>query len=108
MNRWVRLDHPHSFLGGRGLGRDLRDRIEFVLRSDVQASVALDLAGVQGVSHSFADELLSPLSEWLGDNFADRVILANCSPAVVAEFELVAAMHDLFMPAVASDFCRAA
>lgn len=98
----VVVKEQRRFLGGRALAHDLRGRVRSALEHDRDCTVVLDLSGVEGVSHSFADELLSPLSEWLDEAFADRVILAGCSQDVLDELEAVAVLHGLFMPAVAA------
>jgi hypothetical protein len=108
LDRWVDAGRGHTFLGGRGLARDLREEVEALLRADPTGTVVLDLSGVEGVSHSFADELLSPLSEWLEEELEDRVVLANGSPDVLAEIQAVGAMHDLFLPSVAGPVGKAA
>jgi hypothetical protein len=79
---------------------------EDALCRDRSTVVVLDFAKVEGVSHSFADELLSPLSELLHEECAKRVQLANCASEVVEELELVAMMHGLAMPALAASPSR--
>ena len=100
MEHRLSLFHGHGFLGGRGVAFRVRTDAEQILRSDDHAVVALDCAEVTGVSHSFADELLSPLSDLLGPDVASRVILENCSDSVYADFASVAEMHRLHMPAI--------
>jgi hypothetical protein len=103
MPDWVRVTAAHRFLGGRALAHDLRRRIQAELEADRDRVLVLDLTGVEGVSHSFADELLSPLSEWLEEGLADRVVLAGAADEVIEALELVATLHGLFMPAVADE-----
>jgi hypothetical protein len=96
------LYRGHSFLGGRSVAQRVRRDAEALLASDPEAVVVLDFRGVEGVSHSFADELLTPLSESLKSTMRERVLLTNCTAEVLEELKLVAVMHDLFMPALAS------
>lgn len=98
MAHTLTLNRGHQFLGGRGTAHAVRRAAEDLLASDASAVVVLDFAGVEGVSHSFADELLSPLSELLHEAMHHRVLLANCAADVREELELVASMHRLFMP----------
>ena len=106
--RTLTLKRDHRFLGGRGVAHQVRTAAEALLRKDPPAVVVLDFAGVDGVSHSFADELLSPLSDLLHEAVRSRVLLANCSGDVREELELVAAMHGLFMPGALAAARRAA
>ena len=94
----LRLYRGHRFLGGRGVAHEVRLAAEDLLRCDSSTVVWLDFAGVEGISHSFADELLSPLNDLLREAVKDRVCLTNCSAEVLEELELVALMHGLFMP----------
>jgi hypothetical protein len=95
------LYRGHRFLGGRSVAHRVRRDAEVLLGSNPKAVVILDFSGVEGVSHSFADELLTPLSELLKSTTRERVFLKNCASEVLEELELVATMHDLFMPALA-------
>lgn len=98
MAQEFRLYRGHRFLGGRGVAHEVRLAAEDLLRRDPAAVVLLDFSGVEGVSHSFADELLSPLNDLLHEAVKDRVWLVNCSDEVLEELELVAMMHGLVMP----------
>jgi hypothetical protein len=92
------LYRGHRFLGGRAVAHNVRRAAEAFLASNLKAAVVLDFRRVEGVSHSFADELLSPLSELLQEETRERVFLTNCSDEVLEELQLVATMHGLFMP----------
>ena len=92
------LFEGHAFLGGRGVAFRARTRAEQVLQSDPNSLVFLDCKGVDGVSHSFADELLSSLSDLLGAAVEERVSLINCISSVYDDFVSVAEMHQLHMP----------
>jgi hypothetical protein len=99
MNAYVlRLFHGHRFLGGRAVANRVRNEAERLLRTDRSAVVLLDFAGVEGVSHSFADELLTPLNELLCERLGARVFLSNCSSGVREGLEMTASMHGLVMP----------
>lgn len=87
----------HEFLGGRAVAHRLRTEAERILRSDPKAIVVLDFCRVEGVSHSFGDELLSALADCLGEGTPNRVFLANCSRQVFADLNSVARMHQLPM-----------
>lgn len=90
----------HRFLGGRGLANRVRNEACALISSDPNAYVVLDFARVEGISHSFADELLAPLDELLNEHVAERVLLMNCLPEVLEQLEVVAMMHDLAMPGI--------
>ncbi len=70
----------------------LRREIEEVLREGEDTVVVLDFAGVNGLSHGFVDELLAPLFDLLGEAMPDRVLLDNCSAAVLNDLKCVADM----------------
>jgi len=91
----------HRFLGGRALANRVRNEACALIAADPTAEVVLDFDRVEGVSHSFADELLAPLDELLREHVAERVFLANCAPEVLEQLQVVAMMHDLAMPGVA-------
>jgi hypothetical protein len=97
----LHLFHGHRFLGGRAVANRVRNEAESLLRADRSAVVLLDFTGVQGVSHSFADELLTPLNELLCERLSARVFLSNCSTGVREGLEMTASMHGLVMPAAA-------
>lgn len=90
----------HAFLGGRAVAHAVRKEALRFLAEHPDGAVVLDFSGVRGVSHSFADELLSPFSEELGQAVPNRVRIENASPGVVEMLRLVADMHDLVMPQV--------
>jgi hypothetical protein len=89
-----------AFLGGRGTAFTVRTRASDLLTSSPDAVVVLDFAGVKGVSHSFADELLSPLADLLSSDVPKRVKIANCTQTVEGGLRSVADMHELRMPQV--------
>ena len=97
----LRLFQGHRFLGGRAVANRVRNEAESLLRTDRTAVVLLDFTGVEGVSHSFADELLTPLNELLCERLSTRVFLSNCSSGVREGLEVTASMHGLVMPAAA-------
>lgn len=99
MDRQIPLYEGCSFLGGRGVAYRVRTRAAQVLATNSHDVVVLDFAHVVGVSHSFADELLSPLTDLLGSEVPMRVRLMNCLPSVRGDLESVAEMHGLEMPA---------
>ena len=90
----------HSFLGGRAVAYKTRTDALSILSSNVNAVVVLDFDGVSGVSHSFCDELLSPLADLLQDDVVRRVKLSNCTPSTLSDLSRVAEMHALPMPSV--------
>ena len=102
----LKLFRGHRFLGGRSVAHQVRLVAHDILENDPNALVVLDFAKVEGVSHSFADELLSPLSEYLNEDMKRRVLLANCAPEVLEELQLVADMHRLVMPGAVSSCHR--
>ena len=99
MNRTFTLFRGHPFLGGRGSANAVRTAAEDALRADPSGLVILDFAGVKGVSHSFTDELLAPLSELLGSQMCRRVVVRHCAPAVWDAMQAVCEMHSLTLPA---------
>jgi hypothetical protein len=96
MEEVLALYAGHAFLGGRAGAHRVRTKAEDVLRTN--RCVVLDFNSVQGVSHSFADELLSPLADLLQAKLSDKVSLINCSQEVLEELKSVAEMHRLPMP----------
>lgn len=60
----IRLREWGEFLGSRKVGSEIRERVDAFFQTGV--SVELDFAGVQMVSHSFADELLGKLIASVG------------------------------------------
>lgn len=100
MTTTIKLYRGHAFLGGRGTAHEIRADVERRLAKGKHAIITLDFAGVEGVSHSFADELLSPLSERLGQQVSRRVRLVNVADDVAEDLEVVADMHGLYVPEV--------
>lgn len=100
MTKILKLYRGHRFLGGRSVAHEVRRRAEDLLASNRSLVVVLDFSDIEGVSHSFADELLTPLSELLEEGNQERVYLRNCSSEVFEDLELIAAMHGLRMPAI--------
>lgn len=92
------MDQGHSFLGGRSLANKIRNAALDALSTDPDARVVLDFAGIRGVSHSFADELIAPMSEKLGRKMGHRVTFEHCDPFVVEALRLVCEMHSLNAP----------
>lgn len=100
MRHVFQMFQGHRFLGGRALANRVRNEACALITANPTAEVVLDFDRVEGVSHSFTDELLSPLDELLHEHVAERVFLVNCAPEVLEQLELVAMMHDLAMPGV--------
>lgn len=96
----LKLYAGRAFLGGRGVAHRVRTEAVEVLTSRGDSVVVLDFDGVEGVSHSFGDELLSPLADLLDRAVPERVKLANCSASALADLQSVADMHRLPMPHV--------
>ena len=71
----------------------LRRRVQDCLDERDDAVVVLDFAGINGVSHDYVDELLSPLFDVLGDTLPDRVLLDNCSASVLNDLKCVADLN---------------
>ena len=70
-----------THLSSRSTGRELRGQLIRLVERD--GEVQLDFAGVQTVSHSFADELLGVLIQRLGEDwFREHVRVVNHTPAV--------------------------
>jgi hypothetical protein len=97
MEHRLSLFHGNEFLGGRAVAFHVRTTAEELLRADRDALVVLDFQHVVGISHSCADELLSPLSE-LGASLRSRVVIEHCSAEVYGDLASVARMHELHMP----------
>jgi len=97
MTHVLKFKAENAFLGGRQVALDLRSRAIAVLANQAE-SVAIDFSGVRGVSHSFADELLSPLSEMLGQSLSRRVTITCCDPEVEEDLRSVAGLHGLYLP----------
>lgn len=104
----VKMFRDGRFLGGRGLANEVRNQLADTLERDPRSVVTLDFSCIEGVSHSFADELLTPLSELLGEAFAERVLLVNCAPDVLKGLKVVAEMHELTMPGLVPSDRKAA
>ena len=63
----------------------------------------VDFSGVLGVSHSFADEFLAPLTEYFGEHLAEFVRAVNCADDVKDTFLELAQYDDLELPAFVDD-----
>jgi len=92
----------NDFLGSRGKAHTARKKVEKALKSHPMSGVVLDFKGVAGMSHSFTDELLSPLDEMLGNDMSRRVSLVRCAKGVRDAVELVCEMHGLRPPKVSA------
>lgn len=101
MRHVFQMFQGHRFLGGRALANRVRNEACALIAADPTAEVVLDFDRVEGVSHSFADELLAPLDELLHERVAEQVLLVNCAPDVLEQLEVVALMHNMAMPGVA-------
>lgn len=91
-----------DFLGSRGRAHTAREKVEQALLSHPSSGVVLDFKGVAGMSHSFTDELLSPLDELLGEDMGRRVSLVRCAKGVRDAVEMVCEMHGLRPPKVSA------
>ena len=98
----------NRFPGGRGWANEVGNRVGGLLQRDAKAIVVLDVSRVEGVSHSFADERLAPLSELLERGSVTRGLSAHCPSEVREELALAASMCGLAMPGVAKKFCPSA
>lgn len=87
-----------DFLGGRGTANRTRLRIAELLKKERDAKIKLDFANVSGVSHSFADELITPLVEEFGDQVWARLHFKNCSESVVQVLQFFARLHSVSLP----------
>ncbi|WP_354857350.1 STAS-like domain-containing protein [Acetobacter fabarum] len=105
----LKLFSGNEFLGGRHVAFVVRTKACELLTANPSSKIELDFEGVRGVSHSFSDELLSPLSELLGQEVTNHVCITHCDPHVADDLISVAELHSLFMPAISSDspaFCK--
>lgn len=93
----LKLFRGNSFLGGRQVAFEVRTKAIEVLK-DGMTKVYLDFESVRGVSHSFSDELLSSLTDELGDMFKKRVFIMNCDKKVQDALVGVAKLHGLMLP----------
>jgi len=98
MMRVLQLFAGNEFLGGRQVAFAVRTKALEWLEADRSSVIDLDFSGVRGVSHSFSDELLSPLSDALGTGVATRVTISHCAEAVRQSLESVAMLHGLHVP----------
>lgn len=87
----------YTFLGARLSATKISAKAATLLKADHSPEILVDFEGVTGVSHSYADELLSGLADLL-DEFGARVAVANCQSEVLGELRAVAALHDIPMP----------
>ena len=92
----ITFDVP--FLGSRNTARRLSLAILAAPAGRAVRRVLVNFSGVSGISHGFADELLSPLSEQFGKDLAKRVSFVNCANSVERAFGVVADMHGLKLP----------
>jgi hypothetical protein len=86
------------FLGSRNTARRLRMAITATSHGLAVQRALVDFSGVSGISHSFADELLTPLTEQFGNDLFNRVSFVNCADSVERAFGVVADMHGLQLP----------
>jgi hypothetical protein len=86
------------FLGSRNTARRIRMAITAISHGVSVQRALVDFSGVSGVSHSFADELLTPLTEQFGTDLSNRVSFVNCTDPVERAFGVVADMHGLKLP----------
>lgn len=59
-----------DYAGARASGEGIRERIRFII--DEGGYVTLDFTGVDGISHSFADEILGVIVRAFGIEFIQR------------------------------------
>ncbi|MCG4261381.1 STAS-like domain-containing protein [Acetobacter senegalensis] len=98
MTHVLKLFSGNEFLGGRHVAFVIRTQACKFLEEHPQSKVVLDFQGVRGVSHSFSDELLSPLSDMLGAQAPDHVEIVNCDEMVEKDLKSVARLHNLHTP----------
>lgn len=98
MTNVLKLFSGNEFLGGRHVAFVIRTDACRMLEEAPESKVILDFQGVRGVSHSFSDELLSPLSDALGAYASDRVRIVNCDKTVEEGLKSVARLHNLNAP----------
>jgi hypothetical protein len=89
-----------SILGARSAAHRVRSQVEAALDSSPAVVVILNFQGVDGVAHSYADELLAPLAWRFADKLSDRVTLSNCTPTVWDEIQSVMSLHDMPLPRI--------
>lgn len=94
----LKLFQGTPFLGGRQVAFKVRSQAIQFLTTHPQQTLVLDFTDVRGVSHSFSDELLSPLSDLLGCTTSSRVIVTHCDEMVRDGLQGVAELHDLHLP----------
>ncbi len=99
MNAVFSMFKGYQFLGGRGTANTVRVAAQTELATNREMTVLFDFADITGVSHSFTDELIAPLSEVLGEEMPHRVIVCNAVPLVRDTIEAVCDMHRLNRPA---------
>lgn len=76
MTRTIRPADRKTFAGSRDFGIEVRTRIEESLRDG--HSVVVDLAGIEDMTPSFADECFGKLSEELGTDVTEgRISVTN-------------------------------
>lgn len=98
MSTTLKLFSGNEFLGGRHVAFVIRTEACKLLTDNPKSMVFLDFDGVRGVSHSFSDELLSPLSDLLGPDVSRHVFIVNCDDTVKKDLQSVARLHDLNQP----------
>lgn len=97
-----RIFQGNEYLGGRITAFKIRSEIEKEYRENHELFFVLDFEKVLGVSHSFADELLSPLHDLWEKDVDKFVIITNCSPSLKEDLESVANLHSLYIPKFSS------
>lgn len=98
MTKVLKLFSGNEFLGGRHVAFVIRTEACEYLVQNPSSKVVLDFQDVRGVSHSFSDELLSPLSDLLGDRVCRHVEIVNCDEMVQKSLRSVARLHNLHQP----------
>lgn len=89
----------HSFLNKRALvtresARTVKAGLSKLVKPD-QTEIALDFAGVDAVTPSFVDEILSVLKEALRENSTQlsRILILNSPTRLSAKYSAVARAH---------------
>lgn len=98
MSTTFRMFTEQSFLGGRSTANRVRNAALALLKQNPAAVVSFDFDRVEGMSHSFTDELVAPLSDALGAAMNCVVVFKNCTHEVEGTVRLVCEAHRLHMP----------
>lgn len=88
----VNMSSHGTFLGTRFLGEQVRGRV--LLACESSERVIIDFAGIDEVSHSFADECFGVLMDSLGsDRFRRQIRFKNTTGETAGLLRLVMSRH---------------